>query len=72
LHLKEKGCQDHATFADLLRKWRARNGYSQRDAAEVLKVPKASLQNWEQQRAMPQGFGLQAMIKVISAANKRR
>lgn len=63
---------DHATFADMLRKWRDRHGYSQRDAAEVLKVPKASLQNWEQQRAMPQGFGLQAMIKVIGAGNKRR
>ena len=63
---------DHATFADLLRKWRDRNGYSQRDAADVLKVPKASLQNWEQQRAMPQGFGLQAMLKVIGAGSKKR
>ena len=62
---------DHATFAELLRKWRDRHGYSQRDAAAVLKVPKASLQNWEQQRAMPQGFGLQAMLKMISTANKR-
>lgn len=63
---------DHATFAKLLCKWRERNGYSQRDAAEALKVPKPSLQNWEQERAMPQGFGLQAMLKVIGAANKRR
>lgn len=63
---------DHATFADLLRKWRDRHGYSQRDAAEVLKVPKATLQNWEQQRAMPQGFGLQAMIKVIETTKAKR
>lgn len=63
---------DHATFADMIRKWRDRHGYSQRDAAEVLKVPKASLQNWEQQRSIPQGFGLQAMLKVIGAGNKRR
>ena len=56
---------DHATFAQMLRKWRERNGYSQRDAAEVLKVPKPSLQNWEQERAMPQGFGLQAMLEII-------
>lgn len=56
---------DHATFAQLLRDWRERNEYSQRDAAEVLKVSKRSLENWEQERAMPQGFGLQAMLHVI-------
>jgi DNA-binding transcriptional regulator YiaG len=63
---------DHATFAQLLRDWRERNGYSQRDAAEVLRVPKRSLQNWEQERAMPQGFGLQAMLEVINAKGRRQ
>lgn len=61
---------DHATFAQLLRKWRERHGYSQRDAAVVLKVSKRSLENWEQERAMPQGYGLQAMLEVIRP-NKR-
>ena len=61
---------DHATFAQLLRKWRDRNGYSQRDAAEVLKVSKRSLENWEQERAMPQGFGLQAMLEIIQPKRK--
>jgi DNA-binding transcriptional regulator YiaG len=61
---------DHATFAKLLRKWREKNQYSQRDAAEVLKVSKRSLENWEQERAMPQGFGLQAMLKVILSNEK--
>jgi DNA-binding transcriptional regulator YiaG len=63
---------DHATFAQLLRKWRDRNGYSQRDAAEVLKVSKRSLENWEQERAMPQGFGLQAMLEIIQPKRKRK
>ena len=63
---------DHAAFAQLLRDWRERKGYSQRDAAEVLHVSKRSLENWEQERAMPQGFGLQAMLKVIETKNKRR
>ena len=63
---------DHATFAQLLRKWRDRNGYSQRDAAVALKVSKRSLENWEQERAMPQGFGLQAMLEIIQAQRKRR
>lgn len=62
---------DHATFAQLLRKWRERNGYSQRDAAEVLKVSKRSLENWEQERAMPQGFGLQAMLEIIRVKRKK-
>jgi DNA-binding transcriptional regulator YiaG len=63
---------DHATFAQLLRKWRERNGYSQRDAALVLKVSKRSLENWEQERAMPQGFGLQAMLEIIKPKGKRK
>jgi DNA-binding transcriptional regulator YiaG len=63
---------DHATFAQLLRKWRERNGYSQRDAAEQLKVSKRSLENWEQERAMPQGFGLQAMLEIIQPKRKRK
>ena len=62
---------DHATFAELLRKWRERHGYSQRDAAQVLQVSKRSLQNWEQERAMPQGFGLQAMLEVINRRGRR-
>ena len=63
---------DHATFAQLLRKWRERNGYSQRDAAVVLKVSKRSLENWEQERAMPQGFGLQAMLEIIQPKRGRK
>jgi len=63
---------DHAAFAQLLRQWRDRNGYSQRDAAEVLKVSKRSLENWEQERAMPQGFGLQAMVEIIQPKRKQR
>jgi DNA-binding transcriptional regulator YiaG len=63
---------DHTTFAQLLRKWRERNGYSQRDAAVMLKVSKRSLENWEQERAMPQGFGLQAMLEIIRPKRGRK
>ena len=62
---------DHTTFAQLLRKWREKNNYSQRDAAEVLKVSKRSLENWEQERTMPQGFGLQAMLEIIQMKRKK-
>ena len=63
---------DHTTFAQLLRKWREKNHYSQRDAAEQLKVSKRSLENWEQERAMPQGFGLQAMLEIIKPKRNRK
>jgi DNA-binding transcriptional regulator YiaG len=62
---------DHTTFANLLRKWRERKQYSQRDAAEVMKVSKRSLENWEQVRAIPQGFGLQAMLEIIQVKRKK-
>jgi DNA-binding transcriptional regulator YiaG len=62
---------DHTTFAQLLRKWREKNHFSQRDAAEALKVSKRSLENWEQERAMPQGFGLQAMLEIIHTQRKK-
>ena len=63
---------DHATFAKLLRKWREGNEYSQRDAALMLNVSKRSLENWEQERAMPQGFGLQALLEIIQSKRKRK
>lgn len=63
---------DHTTFANLLRTWRERNHCSQRDAAEVFKVLKRSLENWEQERAMQQGFGLQAMLEIIQTNRKKR
>jgi DNA-binding transcriptional regulator YiaG len=55
----------HRDFAKLLIAWRERNDYTQRDAAEMLGCSKRSLENWEQERAMPQGFGLKAMLKII-------
>ena len=55
----------HRDFAKALVAWRERNDYSQRDAAEVLGCSKRSLENWEQERAMPQGFGLKAILPLI-------
>ena len=55
----------HKKFATLLQDWRTRHNYSQREAAEKLGCSKRSLENWEQKRAMPQGFGLGAMLKII-------
>ena len=55
----------HRDFAKMLVAWRERNSYTQRTASEMLGVSKRSLENWEQERAMPQGFGLKAMLKYI-------
>ncbi len=37
----------------------------------MLGVSKRSLENWEQERAMPQGFGLKAMLKYIDGAKTK-
>ena len=55
----------HKQFAATLVKYRKRKNYSQRDAALALGCSKRTLQNWEQKRAMPQGFGLNAILSVI-------
>ena len=48
----------HREFAKTLVTWRERNNYTQRTAAEMLGVSKRSLENLEQERAMPQGVSL--------------
>ena len=57
----------HSDFAKTLVAWRKWNNYTQRTAAEMLGVSKRSLENWEQERAMPQGFGLMAMLVLIES-----
>ena len=61
----------HRDFAKTLVTWRERNNYTQRTAADMLGVSKRSLENWEQERAMPQGFGLKAMLKYIDGAKTK-
>ncbi len=55
----------HKQFAKLLTDWRELNELTQQTAADKLGVSRRSLENWEQKRAMPQGFGLKAMLAVI-------
>ena len=62
----------HRDFAKTLVTWRERNNYTQRTAAEMLGVSKRSLENWEQERAMPQGFGLSAMLMIIGEPEAKR
>ena len=55
----------HKQFAKTLVAWREHSDYTQQEAADRLVVSRRSLENWEQERAMPQGFGLKAMLAVI-------
>ena len=55
----------HKQFARTLVAWREANDYTQQEAADRLGVSRRSLENWEQERAMPQGFGLTAMLAFI-------
>lgn len=58
----------HKQFAKTLVAWREQNDYTQQKAADRLGVSRRSLENWEQERAMPQGFGLAAMLKIVGGA----
>lgn len=58
-------------LARMLREWRDRNEYSQRGASDALGISKRTLENWEQERAMPQGFALQALLEIITRKGKR-
>jgi DNA-binding transcriptional regulator YiaG len=53
-------------FIKKLRAWRERNHYSQRAAAEFLKISKRTYQNWEQGHAMPQGLAMRYVETVIA------
>jgi transcriptional regulator with XRE-family HTH domain len=62
---------NHKQFAKALQHWRESNDYTQQEAADKLGVSRRSLENWEQERAMPQGFGLAAMLNVIGVKRAR-
>lgn len=65
-----KGITPHR-FARLLQEWRVRKGFSQRDAANELGISKRTLENWEQVRATPRGYGIQMLLKLILPSSKR-
>ena len=62
----------HKKFAKTLVAWREENDYTQQEAADRLGVSRRSLENWEQERAKPQGFGLSAMLKIIGEPEAKR
>ena len=62
----------HNQFAKTLVAWREQNDFTQQEAADQLGVSRRSLENWEQERAMPQGFGLSAMLAFIQTARPEK
>jgi transcriptional regulator with XRE-family HTH domain len=58
---------DHAKFRKLLKRWREAKGFTQQDAAKHLGVSLRTLQNWEIARNMPRGFGLKALVELLSS-----
>jgi DNA-binding transcriptional regulator YiaG len=62
----------HKEFAKTLVAWREQNDYTQQEAADRLGVSRRSLENWEQERAMPQGFGLKAILPLIQGGKRRK
>ena len=52
-------------FPRRLRAWRERNDLSQSEAALKLQISKRTLQEWEQDRAVPRGLARTAIEKAI-------
>ncbi|PAY99860.1 MAG: hypothetical protein CAK90_08265, partial [Spartobacteria bacterium AMD-G4] len=48
-------------------RWREAKGFTQQDAAKHLDVSLRTLQNWEIARNMPRGFGLKALVELLSS-----
>ena len=56
-------------LARMLQEWRSTKDFSQRDAADALGISIKSLQNWEQERSMPQGIGLAILVKMLQGGS---
>src|SRR4029077_15057509 len=52
-------------FPRRLRAWRERNNLSQSEAALKLQISKRTLQEWEQDRAVPRGLARTAIEKAL-------
>jgi len=53
------------SFASLLREWRDLRGFSQREAAGILKICEGTLQNWELHHVLPEVNERLAVIRLI-------
>lgn len=56
------------TFAETLKQWRAKQGVTQREAAEYLCVEKRSYEAWEVGRREPDQTG--PILKIIAMKEK--
>ena len=66
MRVSRSGIVTRKKFAKLLRDYRERRRFTQEDAAKHLGISVRTLQNWEIARNVPRGFGLNALLKVIS------
>ena len=66
MRVSRSGDVTRKKFAKLLKDYRVRRKFTQEDAAKHLGISVRTLQNWEIARNVPRGFGLNALLKVIS------
>ena len=55
-------------FAIIMKQFRERREFTQEQAAADLGVSVRTLQNWEIARNMPNGYGLQAILRTLEAS----
>lgn len=53
-------------LSKLLKDWRSDRRLTQREAAVALGINKRTLENWEQDRCLPVGYGLKQLIHFLS------
>lgn len=51
--------------AELIKAWRTRAGLTQAQMAEVLAIPKRTIENWEEGKRVPSGTVLMSVINVL-------
>ncbi|MEI6349474.1 MAG: helix-turn-helix transcriptional regulator [Verrucomicrobiota bacterium] len=59
-------------FATIMKQFRERRKLTQEEAAADLGVSVRTLQNWEIARNMPNGYGLQAILRTLEAPAESR
>ncbi len=57
-------------FQRTIQRWREKKGFTQQGAADHLGISIRTLQNWEIARNMRNGYGLKAILLVISGRKK--
>lgn len=52
--------------------WRMENDITQKEAAAIMRISRRTYENWEQQKAMPNGLGIVALEKIVNTWKRKK